>query len=927
MQACPGDDTITLFTCGQLDGAGKAEIEAHVAGCEHCKKLVGVLRHTMPHVAGSTTTASTLFAKTFGLLPPGTAIGRYQIEGLVGAGGMGVVYAAHDPELDRKVALKLLYPRRRPLGTQPGDSDLEERLRGESKAMARLKHPNVATIHDIGRYGDQLFLVLEYVAGGTLRAWVDERKSWETVLETFRSAGKGLAAAHATGIVHCDFKPDNVLIASDGHPVVTDFGLAQLIAEARARDSAEQLATSTASPPVVGTPAYMAPERFDATSRAHVQGDVFGFCVSLYEVLYGVRPFHGTTVAELAGSIATAEIPRPSQAVPEWLHRVLVRGLSADLAVRHQTIDELLAELTPKPRRRLALWAAVAGVALLGGAGAWMWLRPAAETCDPHRELAGIWDDVMRARVTGALAASPAQGRTLRAIDQYADAWSAVVCKQPASEVQQRCMRSAKVELGAITHAIAEGGPAVAKRGDLYVADLPAIEDCSGNAPTKPMPTDPALRGDVDKLRDQLAAAAALDIAAQFDAAKTKLDDLEPKAEKLGYRPLVAEIKYERALNIEGISKSADVQAQAFRDAAASAQASGHEVLAVRAWQSLATDAARSGDFTRGREYASYAQAALERIGGDRRLEARLEIVRGNIDLHDGKLDVARKHFARASALTDDNPLSHIDALDGLARTDTEARKLTDALAEQLQILDLRRKLYTEDHPEIARSYTTLGNVTMLLGRSAESLDYYQKADATAQRVFGPDHPLIAFTAHNLGGILRDLHRPVEAETAYRRALAVGNNAFGPDHPNVAKTQQSLGMALFDQGKFADAVTELEHAVAIKRKAYGDDHVETLGAINDLGIALRGAGRFAEAIELAATAVAGFTKAYGPDHPEVGQALVAQGRTLAAAHRDKDAAASLDRAEAIFKHGESNPEALTEIAEARKTLYSRGRTQ
>ena len=183
MQACPGDDTITLLVCGQLVGAQVTELQSHVVDCASCRKLVGLLETALPEGSGN----ERLRASMLGLLAPGTVVGRYRIEDALGAGGMGVVYAAHDPELDRKVALKLLYP----MIEADGQDELALRLRHESTTMARLRHPNVATIHDIGRHHDQLFLVMELVQGTTLRVWVGANKPWQTVDRDIRRGRQG----------------------------------------------------------------------------------------------------------------------------------------------------------------------------------------------------------------------------------------------------------------------------------------------------------------------------------------------------------------------------------------------------------------------------------------------------------------------------------------------------------------------------------------------------------------------------------------------------------------------------------------------------------------------------------------------------------------------------------------------------------------
>jgi serine/threonine protein kinase/tetratricopeptide (TPR) repeat protein len=945
MQACPGDDTITLLVCGQLAGAEMTALQSHVVDCASCRKLVGLLETALPEGSGN----DRLRASMLGLLAPGTVVGRYRIEDALGAGGMGVVYAAHDPELDRKVALKLLYPMIEP----DGQDELALRLRHESTTMARLRHPNVATIHDIGSYRDQLFLVMELVQGTTLRAWVGADKPWQTVIATFVEAGKGLAAAHHAGIIHCDFKPDNVLLDADGRPLITDFGLAQVVASAHARPRSHAtvpgnpvtaLGSSSivvvAGAHVFGTPAYMAPERFDATIAADIGGDVFAFCVALYEVLYGRRPFEGATVDELRAAITRGVTSNPpdTATVPAWLHRAIVRGLGAD---RYRSIGELVDALQAPPRRR-SRWIAPlagAGVVVVAVAG-WQLTRhdaARAVSCNARGELAGIWDDATRARIAGAWTGSVnahTWERVRHTLDRYSDAWvsaadAACVAPSPTpaiAEFKQRCLHAVELKLHAVVDRFATSEATVVATADRTVASLPSLDDCGNEAPATPIPSDPFLRAEVGRLRDELAAADAQSIAGKFDVAATAIDKIAARARTVDFKPLTAEIQYSRAINLRGAAAKPEVTTAALRDAAAAAEASGDEVLAVKAWSALAFQAGEvTGDFERGREYVGYAGAALERLGGNPRLETQIETTRGRLDWHQGKLDDARREYEHALSLAKTDPVLRIEALGGLAVVDTAAGQLAKALDEQLHVLELRRKMYGDDHPEIARSYTTLGDVTMRMARLNESLDYYQKADATAQRVFGPEHSMCQITAHNLGGILRDLERPADAEREFRRAVRIATVAFGADHPYTAKSEQSLGMALFDQGKFTEAVTTLRHAVAVKRKAYGDAELETIGAINDLAIALRGAGKLDESLEDTDKAIAGFAATEGPKSDDLAQAYLARCRTLIAAHRGADAEVALAKAKSIFEQTEAPAARYEEVRLLQDQIHPKSR--
>jgi WD40 repeat protein/predicted Ser/Thr protein kinase len=301
--------------------------------------------------------AAALFDET----PTPIKIGRFTIVRELGAGGMGVVYVAYDEQLDRRVAVKLL---------RGSESDVEAKLRlqREAQAMARLSHPNVVTVHEVGTFQDQVFVAMEFVDGQDLRAWSKaERRDWRSIVAIFNQAGEGLAAAHDGGIVHRDFKPDNVLVGKDGRVRVADFGLAHAF-DATTIDSAEARVTVddsdversgglegslTKTGTIMGTPAYMAPEQFEG-SRTDARSDQFCFCVALWEGLYGRRPFSGPNLIALSNAVMDGRIdPPPADAeVPAWLHAVLIRGLSPRAEDRWPSMRALLDALAKDPEIR-----------------------------------------------------------------------------------------------------------------------------------------------------------------------------------------------------------------------------------------------------------------------------------------------------------------------------------------------------------------------------------------------------------------------------------------------------------------------------------------------------------------------------------------------------------------------------------------------
>jgi serine/threonine-protein kinase len=315
-------------------------------------------------------------------LPSGALVGRYTVLGPLGGGGMGIVYAAHDPELDRKVAIKLVRP-----DASGGvlSNDRRARLLREAQAMARLSHPNVIGVYDVGSYEDQVFVAMEYVEGSTLTEWLGAKKkrSWREVLSTFIQSGRGLAAAHAASIVHRDFKPDNVFVGKDGRVRVLDFGLARAAASdneaaviASCGVHVEKPSSPTPSPGSMlgismsrsgvlhGTPTYMAPEQFQGLP-ADGRTDQFSFCVALYEALYGDLPFRGDSVDVLVTEILQGNVKAPARGVaPSWLLQTLLRGLRPDPATRYPSMDSLLDQLERKATSSRAVLLGVAGFLL-----------------------------------------------------------------------------------------------------------------------------------------------------------------------------------------------------------------------------------------------------------------------------------------------------------------------------------------------------------------------------------------------------------------------------------------------------------------------------------------------------------------------------------------------------------------------------------
>ncbi|MCB9752919.1 MAG: serine/threonine protein kinase [Myxococcales bacterium] len=290
--------------------------------------------------------------------------GRFTVLERVAGGGMGVVYAAFDPKLSRKVAIKVL--------RDQGDARRRRLLR-EARTLARLSHPNVVAIHDVEHEGDAVFIAMEFIEGDSLRRWLRQPRLLERVVDVLVDAGQGLAAAHAQGVVHGDFKPDNVLVGEDGRARVVDFGLARTIEAREPTGCVESMAAASGlSSRVGGTVMYMAPEQL-AGGRPDERADQFSFAVTAYEALYGARPFSGETAGAILEEVRAGRVRAPpvGSHVGAALHRALLRALELDATRRFPSMRALLEELRVTPGSRRSRWFGVGlgvGLGLFGAA-------------------------------------------------------------------------------------------------------------------------------------------------------------------------------------------------------------------------------------------------------------------------------------------------------------------------------------------------------------------------------------------------------------------------------------------------------------------------------------------------------------------------------------------------------------------------------
>ncbi|HEY5961692.1 MAG TPA: serine/threonine-protein kinase [Polyangiaceae bacterium] len=346
MPDCPSDDTFAAFIENRLDGAKLEAFFQHSRDCRSCTATLAALARQPSDAEPSL--ADDPLSQRAPLTPRPEIGGRYIAQAILGAGGMGIVYLAQDNRLNRQVALKL---------THKGMTQSAIfRMMREAQAMAQLSHKNVVTVYDVGTWQGHVFIAMEYLQGGTLSRYLLERSpSPEDILELFLQAGRGLVAAHSAGIVHRDFKPDNVLLGANGEARVADFGLARwYMNDPRFSnqwlDTGAILSQQSLRPELVtrlgtmiGTPAYMPPEQLKGLA-VDQRADIWSFSAALYEALHCELPFPGRTPAEVLTYVERGAVRAPPEGsrVPGWLRRALLRGLRADPDERYATLSELL---------------------------------------------------------------------------------------------------------------------------------------------------------------------------------------------------------------------------------------------------------------------------------------------------------------------------------------------------------------------------------------------------------------------------------------------------------------------------------------------------------------------------------------------------------------------------------------------------------
>jgi tetratricopeptide (TPR) repeat protein len=759
--------------------------------------------------------AAALFGETL-------TIGRFEIERRIGRGGMGEVYLANDPQLRRRVAIKLLHPAL--LGEREGPAS--ERARREAQALARVSHPNVIEVFEVGEHQGRPFVAMEYVEGVTLQAWLDaDSPTWRETVNVFVAAGRGLLAAHRVGLVHRDFKPDNVLISGVGperRVRVLDFGLARLAAvesealETSSVSSDDEQLTRVGS--VLGTPAYMSPEQLRGDT-ADEASDQFSFCVALYRALWRAEPFGGRGLTERLAIMQVRDPVLPPRRDRGRLWPIVRRGLALQPEQRWPDMEKLLDALERATRRVWPL-AAGLGVLVVGiGVGFAVGLTrepDAPELVDPCRHVASqteqLWTPARAraARERFAAIGSSAARHAFDDVDASLARWSSswgerrlALCREGQDDSRlAACFDRVHADIQPLIDAFVDADAQTVGHALRSIDELPSLRACEDDEVLEYglAPVPEGLEQQLVDHREQLARGRALRMTGHYEAAKQVFRALADAAANFDYPVFHVELAIEQGrlgLELEQPSVSLPILVEAAKQA----ERNHHDRLAAEVWTICAHWAANAptGPSAETDAWLERADIWVDRVGSPDDLEARLDCILGTSLAGDrARRDEARAAFER-----------------GLARL------------EQLAQRDDLAGLGTASWRPVC-----LANLAEI-SEGPRGIALAEQALASAEQLYGKDHPTTARFAFTLAQLLVAFDGP----DARRRSAellgraAAGQSTSDPSAVGVAEAQTSLAAAAYQAGRFADARRHLRVASEVYTRVLPPDAYEHAGPL------------------------------------------------------------------------------------------------
>jgi tetratricopeptide (TPR) repeat protein/tRNA A-37 threonylcarbamoyl transferase component Bud32 len=799
-------------------------------------------------------------------LAPGTHVGRYQIVELLGTGGGGRVYRAHDPHLSRDIALKVLHHGR---GFQPNDSEYSRRLLREAKALAKLSHPNVVAAYDVGTIDDSVFVAMELVQGESLRVWLQrERRDRDEILGVLIAVGRGLIAAHAAGVMHRDIKPANVMVSPDGSARIVDFGLARALRSDpessgvrnepftdRIAYSSSLTAEVTETALLSGTPGYIAPEILRGHPVIDAHADQYSYAVTVFLALTGQKPYSGNTLSEYLGALDREERPPWPRSIPRRVRRVVERGLARRHEDRYPSVRAFVDDLekAATSNRRPALLAALGlGAALIVTATVVAKDQARRAACLVDRApFAGIWDERRRGELERALLstdrfnANEAFGLLAARLDAFESNWLAM--KQDACEathirgeqsehvlgLRNGCLERKLAGMEALVRAFSD---ADARSVDRAAAATPdSLDECADTATllgvADRLPTDPAARSAVRDIESGFAVTRALTTAGRDPIAHAQrvLDS----ARKLGHPPTIAQAVTSLG---HAISVSANTSEDRKRGEETlregmhlAAQAGDDRLLARTASRLFVILSYGQKRIQEADAMLPVVEALVSLAGND--LEQRLEVLmgRGVIFSERRKYAEAIEAFDQVIALSPsvDSELRGYGAYahGAIGEIDLALQRYPEAVRRFEAELDGIRRELGKRHPRVIFSLTNLGLAQSKAGLRDAAWATVASIRELVTSLYPPGdwrHVTVAYVEGNIWEDSGDCER---ALPAYRQAFETIVATYGPNNTNTADVQARLGTCLYRVGRVAEAIPYLERVLQIRTDVNGAPNV------------------------------------------------------------------------------------------------------
>jgi tetratricopeptide (TPR) repeat protein/predicted Ser/Thr protein kinase len=784
-------------------------------------------------------------------LAPGTLVAdQYRIVRPIGEGGMGVVYLARDNTLHRDVAVKLC------TGLS---ASAVHRIQREAMALAKLAHPNVVVVYQAGEIDGRFFIAMEYVAGGTAGAWIEGRRASE-IVALYAAAGDGLAAAHRAGLVHRDFKPDNVLVDSDGRPRVADFGLARASEDAETYDDDPVAnARHTQAGAVMGTLAYMAPEQLEGID-VDARADQYAFAVSLWEALFGERPTKAQTVSIPEGTSRSMPRSRASNdSVPKHVTAALLRALSEDRAQRWPDMNALLHELRRDPaatrRRAIAMFGAIALIGV-GAATASMWggEQPAPQCTDAPAQIAEVWNDDRSsaiALVVGDTAWPPIEerlsARVTEWVEQHRAACRATRIDGSASEdvLDRRmlCLDARKQQLESTLRALEHGTATAVSNAPVAIDSLPASEACLSALPfgEQELPSDPAVREQIREAQSLVAEATAASLDPSALDGYEKAQRGVELAKTTGWPPIIAEAATARAEVLSGLMRRTEALA-AFTEAQHLAIVADNDVLAIYAYADGAEMLAEAGRAAEAQQWLAIAHSLWERSGKDPADGQRVLGATANVAWQDHRPQDALEATLEQVELTDEAFGSRLTSQAAnqmnLALAYERVGRSQESLDAIHRAIDLAIAAVGADHPTVAKCYAIRAEILMRAGDLTEAQGYALRSLSISERWFGPHDPRQLQSLTVLFEVVRRRGDFGVAQAIGERALDIRKRS-DPGSPDIAKDESNLAMIAVEQGDYDAAAPRAAASLAMLEATFGPDKPDLINALILVGYIAR----------------------------------------------------------------------------------------